>query len=181
MSAPIASNLRELLNIEKKRYLEERAAAGGTAAGFRERVRASYQADQMKYVALVLDAVMESATKTWQQAPRKRGPDLFCVAGQTIPEYLTRPASFVTGDDIEHDDEEKFEKVDAKFATISDLFDDATIKMRKAAQSSAAAETEMKAADEARRRARGNMAALLREIADPPPASKDKLSDQPQV
>jgi hypothetical protein len=79
---------------------------------------------------------------------------------------LTRPASYATGADIEEDDEQKFEKVDFKFATVNDLFDDATIKLRKAAQSSAAAEKEMQAADEARRRARGKMSAFLRDITD---------------
>jgi hypothetical protein len=91
---------------------------------------------------------------------------LFSIGGFTVPEYLTRPASYATGADIEEDDEQKFEKVDFKFATVNDLFDDATIKLRKAAQSSAAAEKEMQAADEARRRARGKMSAFLRDITD---------------
>jgi hypothetical protein len=72
----------------------------------------------------------------------------------------------VTGEDIEEDDEHKFEKVDYRFATVNDLYDDATLKMRKAAQSSASAEIQMRAADTARRRAGGNMSAFLRDVVD---------------
>jgi hypothetical protein len=73
--------------------------------------------------------------------PRKKGPDLFSIAGYTIPEHLTRYASgfYSPEDDAEEEDEEAYEKVDHDFATVNDLYDDATIKLRKAAQSSAAA------------------------------------------
>jgi hypothetical protein len=174
MSSAVADSLRELLGIEKKRYLEDRAEEGGTAEGFRQRIRKQYTKDPTKFVSLVLDALMEATTKKWQEPPRKRGPDLFAVglpSGEEfiIPEYLTRPASYATGDDIDDDDESKFQKVDSKFGTINDLFDDATIKMRKAAQSSAAAEKEMQAADELRRRARGKMSAFLRDVVDKKP------------
>ncbi|UPT91132.1 hypothetical protein HAP41_0000020710 [Bradyrhizobium barranii subsp. apii] len=163
--------LSAILNAQKKLYLEACGPYGGTAKGFRERIKADYRAHELKYTALVLDAVMEASTKNWQAPPRKRGPDLFCISGLTIPETLTRPSSFATGEGIDDDDEDKFEKVDCKYATVSDLIDDATIKLRKAAQSSAAAEAQMKAADEARRRARGKVTTFLHEIADPPPVS----------
>jgi hypothetical protein len=164
---PVADSLRALLQFEKSRYLEGRKTEGGTAQGFRARIRAQYSRDPTKFEKLVLDALMEATTKTWQAQPRKRGTDLFSIAGIAIPEFLTRPSSeYVDGDDIEDDVESKFEKVHHRFATVNDLYEDATIKMRKAAQSSAAAESEMRVADEARRRAKGKTSALLCELAD---------------
>jgi hypothetical protein len=165
--AAVAETLKQLLRFEKKRYLEARREAGGTAEGFRKRIRNMYAREKLKFDSLMLDALMEATTKQWQEKPRNKGPDLFSIGGHTVPEYLTRPANgYVSGDDIEEDDEVKYEKVDAAFATVNDLFDDATIKLRKAAQASTAAELEMRAADEARRRARGSMSAFLRDIAD---------------
>lgn len=182
MSAPIASSLKQLIAIEKKRYLLEREANGGTAEGFRTRIVkqiiGAEGTDKLKYDKWMIEAVQEAATRCWQAQPRKKGPDLFRIAGLTIPETLTRPTSIVSGDDIADDDETKFEKVDYQFATVSDLFDDAMIKLRKAAQASTAANSEMNAADEARRRSKGNMAAFLREVADQPPPPKD--GDQPR-
>ena len=121
-----------------------------------------------KFAALQFQSLMEATNKNWQRQPRKRGPDLFSIGGLTIPEYLTRRIfdKPIDGDAIEEDVDETFEKVDHDFATVRDLTDDALIKMRKAAQSSTAAEIEMKAADEARRRAKGNDAMLIRLVAD---------------
>jgi hypothetical protein len=163
----VGSNLRDLLRAEKMRYLEARRQQGGTAEGFRQRIRAQYAAEELKFTALVLDALMEAATKSWQAPPRKRGPDLFSISDVTIPETLTRPAAgYVTGDEIEGDAEELFEKVDYRYATVNDLEEDAKIKLRKAAQSSAAAERLMRAVDTARARARGDMSALLKDVCD---------------
>jgi hypothetical protein len=183
MSAPIASSLKQLIAIEKKLYLLEREASGGTAEGFRTRIVkhivGAEGIDKLKYDKFMLEAVREAATRCWQAQPRKRGPDLFRIGGLVIPETLTRPVSFVTGDEIEDDDETKFEKVDHMFGTVNDLTDDGMIKLRKSAQASAAANLVMNAADEARRRAKGNMAMFLREVADqPPPPPKD--GDQPR-
>jgi hypothetical protein len=162
------SELSAYLNNQKKQYLLERKQTGGKAAGFREFVRGKYQDDPGYFTKLALDAVMESTTKAWERQPRRKGPDLFSIADYTIPEYLTRPTNdYVSDDDLE-DETESFEKVDHEFATVQDLLYDATIKLRKAAQSSAVAEREMKAVDDARRRARGNMTTLLRDIADAP-------------
>lgn len=164
MSGPTLSGL---LNAQKKAYLEECREDGGTAAGFRERIKADYEIHELKYRAMMLDAVMEAATKNWQAQPRKIGPDLFRINGVTIPEFLTRPASYVTGDDIaEEADEQKFQKVDHQFATVADWQDDINIKFRKAAQSAAAAEAQAKGFDEARRRAGGKMTTFLKDIAD---------------
>lgn len=161
------SGLSAYLAGQKKKFLLERKQAGGRAAAFREFVGQQYQTEPDYFLKMVLDALMEATTKAWERQPRRKGPDLFSVAGFTIPEFLTRPADgYVSAEDIEDDNEAAFEKVDHEFATVQDFLDDATIKMRKAAQSAAAAEREMKAVDAARRRARGNMSALLVDIAD---------------
>lgn len=167
MAKPVSSSLRELLSIEKAKYLDSRKEDGGTVEGFRERIRRQYRNSPGDFNAMVLDALMEATTHNWRQPPRKQGPDLFSIAGYTIPEFLTRPAGddFADGETIENEDD-AFEKVAAKYATVNDLYQDATIKMRKAAQSSAAAELAMKAADQARRRAKGNVSAFLKDIAD---------------
>lgn len=168
MSTGIASSLRELVAVEKTKYLEERAEKGGTAEGFRQRIIRQYKKEPTKFTAHMLDALIESATKGWQKPPRKAGPDLFAFGGVVVPDTLTRPSkAYVTGEDVATEDEDnKFEKVDHRFATISDLSDDATIKMRKAAQSSAAAEKMMQAVDLARSRAKGNMATFIKDVAD---------------
>jgi hypothetical protein len=105
---------------------------------------------------------MEAATRVWEAQPRKVGPDLFAISGVTIPEYLTRPAKI----DFSIDDDDRFEKVDHRFATVHDLYQDATIKLRKSAQAAAIAEKEMQAADEALKRAGGDMSAFLRDLKD---------------
>jgi len=163
----VADNLRELLNTEKRKYIEGRKEEGGTAEGFRQRIRRQYARDPLKFDSLVLDALMEAATKNWQAPPRKRGKDLFSIAEISIPEFLTRPAAaHVTAETL--DDEEAFEKVSQKFATVADLAEDVTIKLRKAAQSAAAANELAQALDEARRRARGKEGAFLHDLMDDP-------------
>jgi hypothetical protein len=161
------SELSKFLNGLKKSFLTEQGTTGGVRRGFREYVGKRYETDPDYFTKLALDACMQAANFVWQAQPRKRGPDLFSVAGYAVPEYLTRPVSGyipVGEDDDEHGD--TFEKVDASFATVQDLIDDAMLHMRKAAQSSAAAERQMKAADVARRRAGNNLAAFIRDIAD---------------
>jgi hypothetical protein len=164
----VAQSISALLTAEKHRYLDARKQKGGTAEGFRDRIRRQYSADPLKFNALMLDALMEAATRKWQQQPRKRGPDLFSIGGIIIPEILTRPsASFVTGQEIEEDsDEELFEKVNQRFATANDLREDWMIKARKVAQAGAAAERLARAFDVAIGRARGNMAAFLSDLKD---------------
>lgn len=170
MSETTATSLRELLGIEKKKYLVNAREDGGTAEGFRERMRTEYNRDPLKFDSLVLDALMEATTRKWQDRPRHHGPDLFSISGYTVPEYLTRPKlKYADGMDIEGEDEEAFEKVDSAFATVYDHVQDTQIKLRKAAQSSAAAERQAKATDEMVRRAKGRMDIPIREIADAVP------------
>jgi hypothetical protein len=156
------------LKFEKDRYLQARKEQGGTAEGFRQHCLKEYKDDPVKFEKLKGEAFLEAVTKQWEAQPRKHGPDLFDISGQTVPKYLTRsrPTTFADGDDIESGDEDKFEKVHFKYATVQDLYADATIKMRNAMRAGAAAERLMQAADEARRRARGKMDALLRDLAD---------------
>jgi hypothetical protein len=156
------------LRIQRKKYLLYKERVGGDAPGFREWIKIQIDENPALFAKSVLEAWMEAATKIWQEQPRKDGPDLFSIAGYTIPEHLTRPApgQNIEGDMGDAEQREHFEKVDQSFATVSDLIDDATIKLRKAAQSAAAAEQEMKAADEARRRAQGNRNKLLKDVRD---------------
>ncbi|HYM25283.1 MAG TPA: hypothetical protein VEU08_18830 [Vicinamibacterales bacterium] len=171
------SELTAYLNEQKRSFLLEQKQTGGKARAFRAYVGTKYQADPGFFVKLVLDAVMEAATKTWERQPRRRGPDLFAIAGYTIPEFLTGPAKGYIDADDPDDDAEVYEKVAYEYATLQDLLDDAMIKFRKAAQASAAAEDAMKAVDEARRRARGDMTVFLLEIADA--ASTDGRNPSP--
>jgi ribosomal protein L16/L10AE len=60
----------------------------------------------------------------------------------------------------------KPEQVDLEYATVADLREHAQIHLRKAAQASSKANDEAKAADEAFRRAKGNLSKRLRELAD---------------
>jgi hypothetical protein len=164
-TAPVADTLRELLRIEKQRYIEGCKERGGTAEGFRRRIQRQYSREPAKFESKVLDALMEAATKNWQAAPRRHGKDLFSIAGFPIPEFITRPAaSQVSGETL--DDDEAFEKVSQKFATVADLAQDVTLKLRKAAQSAAAANELAQALDEARRRARGKEGAFLHDVMD---------------
>lgn len=163
----MANRLRQLLKKEKTNYLDNREQQGGTAEGFRECMRAQYRRDPLRFNSLVLDALMESTTKCWQAQPRKHGKDLFSVAEVSIPEFLTRPIIPHISEEI-LDDDEAFEKVSQKFATVSDLDKDLSVKLRKAAQSAAAANELAKALDEARRRAHGDDSTFLRDVADAP-------------
>jgi len=164
VSTAPASSLRELLAMEKRRYLDEAREHGGTARGFRERIRERYKADTLKYTALTLEALLEATTRKWEQQPRKFGPDLFSVAGFTIPEYLTRQSADYLSEDAS--EESKYEKVVHTFATVNDLHEDALIKMRNAARAGARAEAEMRIVDAAKRRAGGRMTVFLRDITD---------------
>jgi hypothetical protein len=164
MTTPITETLRDLLTAEKLRYLDGGREMGGTAQGFRDYVREQIRREPLKYTSLAIDAVMEATTRNWERSPRKHGADLFAIGGQTIAEALTRRSPGAVGDDP--DDEEGFEKVLSIYATVADLREDAVIKLRKAAQASTAAERLMKVADEAIRRAHGDLSARLRDLAD---------------
>lgn len=161
-------SLSAFLEAERKKYLEQCQESGGTAQGFRDHIATLSTQDPLRFKRWQFEALMEATTKKWQAPPRKHGPDLFSINGEEIPEHLTRPSSqFLFEEEaLEEDDENAFEKVDSEYATVNDLFQDALIKMRKAAQSGAQAERKMKIADEARRRAQGKMNTFLRAIAD---------------
>ena len=159
------NTLSEFLESERKQYLVACEESGGTASGYREHIALLASQDPLRFKAWQTEALMEAATKKWQAPPKKHGPDLFSIAGEEIPECLTRPSANFSHRE-EEDGEDAFEKVDIKYATVNDIFQDALIKMRKAAQSGAAAEKRMKVADEAKRRAKGKMNVLLRNLAD---------------
>ena len=156
--------LSSIMRREREVYLDMMGIKGGSAKGFRDWIARRHSEDPRLFP---IDALRdEAANKGWQSPPRERGHDLFSLGGVPIPEFLTRSQSgFPEGDDID-ETTDGFEKVSARFATVNDRFEDALIKMRKAAQSSAKAEKDMQQADEARRRARGDMSAFLKDIAD---------------
>jgi hypothetical protein len=162
--AIVSRTISALLQAEKIRYIEKTRQDGGFAEGFRKHIRKLFAKDSLKFESLMLDAVMEATTRAWEKSPRKSGPDLLSISGVTVPEFLTRPARHVSGDEL--DEEGLFEKVSYKFATVRDLYDDATVKMRKAAQYYSAAAETLKAADEARRRAHGKDTAFLHDVMD---------------
>lgn len=160
-----AQNLDELIKFERELYLEKRKQHGGDAAGFRKWIINRYGEEPDKY----LEALAAAADKGWRQRPREVGDDLFSIKDMKVAQYLTRPKSgAVEGDDIEDDEDTGtvFQKVHCKYATVADLEADATIKLRKAAQSSASAERKMKQVDEARKRARGDVSKFIRDLAD---------------
>lgn len=154
-------SVSQLLRRERSIYLESCASTGGTASGFREWIKRRCEEDPRIFP---FDGLRdEAATKAWETQPRKGGPDLFSINGVAVQEFMVRPSKgYVDGDFSD----ELFEKVDSRFATVADYIDDATIKLRKAAQASAAAEAQMQSADEARRRARGDLARFLRDLKD---------------
>lgn len=148
---------------ERAMYLDDAGTLGGSASGFRIWVATRSAEDPKLFPYEGLRD--EAATKAWEEQPRQKGPDLFSINGKTVPEYLTRPAKgFVDGEDL--GDSDQFEKVAAKFATVADGIDDATIKLRQAARASAAAELDMQAAEAWRRKARGDVARFLRDLKD---------------
>lgn len=162
-STTVAASVTKVLRRERAVYLQNCGVTGGSAIGFRKWIEDRAKEDPRLFP---YDGLRdEAATKTWQAQPRKSGPDLFSINGIHIPEFLTRPVKgYVEGDDLE--DIDLFEKVAARFATVADLIDDANIKLRNAAKASAAAEVEARTADEARRRARGDVARFLRDLKD---------------
>lgn len=171
------SRLREILKFEKNTYIDGRGTEGGSAPGWRRHIGkfadALEASEPVKTAALNREAFIEAAMRTWETVARKVGPDLFSGREGIVPEYLTRPASNYDGDDEgvdcgDDETEERYEKVHQRHATVADLYADATIKMRKAAQSSAAAEKQMRLGDEFLRRAGGDMAAFLRDIVNDP-------------
>lgn len=151
--------------VEKAKYLAARETQGGTAKGFREWIRKATEADPRLFPA---DALRdEAATKAWGAHASNDKPDLFSVAGKKVPEFLTRHRKgFADGDS--EDEEDFYEKVDARFATVDDYSEDAMVKLRNAARASAAAEKQAQHADECLRLARFDRAARLLDLADKP-------------
>jgi hypothetical protein len=79
---------------------------------------------------------------------------------------VARTIEFVDGDDIEEDAEDKFEKVDHRYATVGDLVADSNIKLRKGSAIVRACKRLRIAADVALKRAKGKVDIHLCDIAD---------------
>ena len=160
------SSLNSELKLERSHYLEQCKEEGGNAQGFRDYIAKLHRKEPLRFQKRVLDMLMEATTRAWERPPRKSGPDLFTLNGVIIQEILTTPAHglLLTGELL--DEEASYRKVSSIYASVADFEQDALIKMRKAAQSSAAAEEQMRAVDEAKRRAKGNMKKRLIDLAD---------------
>lgn len=155
------SRLTRLLREWKFDYTISKRENGGTASGYRQYADRRFL-DNPSAVE-VREAICDIAKSVWEEQPRKKGPDLFEVAGFKIPEFLTRySTTFFSAPD----DEEQFEKVHQKFATVNDLVDHSNIHLLKAAQASAAAAKEAEAAREALRRANGDRSKRLSDCQD---------------
>jgi hypothetical protein len=153
LAAQIESIAVEIEQLQSDAVMANRARAG-------ERIKQLHDAEPKLFQSMLLEALMDSATRGWQAPPRKIGPDLFSILDTEVPEHLTRRPPNGS------DDDDDLQKVDCHFATVSDFNEDGVIKMRKAAQSSAAAEKQMRAVDEAKRRAKGKLNVFLRDISD---------------
>src|SRR6516162_1742495 len=151
------STLSSELSQERSRYLDKCKEEGGTAQGFRDYVQQLHKKEPLRFQKRLVELLAQATTRAWERPPRQTGPDLFSITPPDaikeaiVPEILTTPKHglLVTGEML--DDENAFRKVSSHYATVGDRFEDAVVKMRKAAQSSAAAEEDMKQADEARR------------------------------
>jgi hypothetical protein len=160
-------SIREVLNKQRAIYLEKCEEDGGTAGGFRDYIAKWQAKDPLLLEKWKFEALMEATTLAWQAPPKKRGDDLFSISDVEVHSHITRPiVEYANGEEIEAEKEDAFEKVSCNFATIHDWFQEWQIKVRKAAQSSAAAEKQAKGIDEARKRAKGDMTVLLRDVAD---------------
>jgi hypothetical protein len=154
------SRFTRLLREWKIDYTIAQEERGGTASGYRQYVDRRFLSDPG--AVEIREAVCDAAKGVWEEQSRKKGPDLFDVAGLTIPEFLTRYAK----DFFAHPDEDQFEKVHQSFAVVSDLVDHSNIHLLKAAQASAAAAKEAEAAQEALRRAAGDRNKRLSDVQD---------------
>ena len=162
-------SIGSILRREKEIYLDTCDEDGGTAEGFRRHVLKVQDDDPLQFNKRLTEILMEASTKAWQARPRIHGPDLFSFNGIPIPTHLTTPnRGHVNADEIESDDETRFRKVSAKYATVQDYHDSATIHSRKAAEAGAAVAREWRGVDEALSRANGDMSVFLRDIADKP-------------
>jgi hypothetical protein len=127
---------------ERTRYIESCGKEGGHAAGFREWIANVCEEDPRLYPYEAMRN--EAATKAWQAQPRRRGPDLFTVAGIAIPEFLTR-----RGRGFTDEDDDGFE-----------------IKILKAADATAAARLQYQNYEVMLRKAGGDWSVLLKDLAD---------------
>lgn len=149
-------SLRQRALEEREKYLFAQGQAGGSAAGFRDWFDKAMALEEFA-ARQALDAV---ADRAWEAQPRKRGPDLFSLAGAPLPEAITRRAL------VSSEDGDDFEKVHQSFATVQDLLDDATIKEHNADRVVDAAAERRRQAETARRRAKGDLSMFLKDLAD---------------
>ena len=151
------------MRAERTRYLASLPrGVGGDAAGFRAWIRDRAAEDPRLFpVDYMRD---QAANRAWETPTRRKAPDLFSIAGEDVPEILTR---YKAGFRDEDDEKDAFEKILSINATVQDRYDDAVIHLHNASKTNAAAMRDMEQADECRRRARGDMAKPLIDLADP--------------
>jgi hypothetical protein len=163
------SKFYERIAMLHTQYLEVRKEEGGTAAGWRDFALKKLEEEKETLAAYKTELIVYGLMKKWRDRPRTLGPDIFSIAGVPIPEFVTRTArgvDYADGDDIESEDEVKFEKVDHRYATVNDLMEQTDIFLVNAARVAARASLFVNARDAAFKRARGDRNVLLRDLAD---------------
>lgn len=139
----------------KANYLDDAGRDGGDGEGWREYLLRRSAEDPLWFEARATELLLEVGDKVWGLQPREDGPDLFAVSGVKMPESITRP-----------DGKGGFQQVALKYATISDGFQQANIKIEKGEQSLAKGYKFWAAMADAQRRSGGRTDVLLSEIAD---------------
>lgn len=149
------TKLNGLLRAEKENYLRERGKKGGKAPEFITLVDTKFT----HFETYVREALASAAREIWeeQESSGGNGKDPVMFVDFELPRYLTRRSLGSVLD---------YEKVHIDAATLRDFDSDTNVKMRKSIESSAKLARQMKALDEAIRRAGGDMDVLLRDVGD---------------
>lgn len=149
------TKLNGLLRAEKENYLKARGKQGGKAPEFISLVDAKYPS----FETYVREALGAAAREIWeeQEPSGGNGADPVMFSDFELPRYLTRRSLGTVLD---------YEKVHIDAATLRDFDSDTNVKARKSIESSAKLARQMKALDEAIRRAGGDMNTLLRDVGD---------------
>jgi hypothetical protein len=163
------SELTTALKKERLAWLNKRGTTAGTGRLFRAHV-VMMRSDPTIAVLKGVDwerlfadhAAADAADHAWRSPLQET---LFQTDGIREPKTYTRPAEGSFGDDLEQE-HESYEQIAFEFASIKDDRADADIRMRKAAEATAAAYTRIKSNDIKRRRAKGDDSVPVKDVTD---------------